>query len=195
MNRLLSLLTVLLLISLSYTHAQTFPRVAEISDPAGLEEGGWGGVIAGVDFDQDGLPEIYACNTNMVDRPNELIPKLYKFEWNPITSVWDSVWGAIAPLDSQNTWPALTWGDLDKDNKPEIYWAPVNYGLYPEVSRILVYEYPGDGSDNMGIFDGIGGFSPNATTTIVTGAGIKLRPIKFIISDPDGDNTDEFNFC
>ena len=195
MNRLLTLLTVLLLLSISFTQAQTFPRVAEISDPAGLEEGGWGGVITGVDFDGDGLPEIYACNTNMIDRPNELVPKVYKFEWNPVTSAWDSVWGATAPLQNQNTWPAFTWGDLDKDGKPEIYWAPVNYGTYPELPRILVYEYPGDGSDNMGVDDGFGGWEPNAKTTIVSGDGVNLRPLRFVIADPDGDNTDELIFA
>ncbi len=133
MNRLLTLLTVLLLLSVSYIQAQTFPRVAEISDPAGFEEGGFGGVIAGVDFDGDGLPEIYACNTNMIDRPNELIPKIYKFEWNTVTSTWDSVWGAVAHSRTQNTWPAFTWGDLDKDDKLKLYWGPVNnIGPYPE---------------------------------------------------------------
>jgi hypothetical protein len=175
--------------------AQTFPRVAEIQDPAGLEEGGFGGVIAGVDFDKDGLPEIYACNTNMVDRENELIPKIYKFEWNAVAATWDSVWGAVAPLANQNTWPAFTWGDLDKDGKPEIYWAPVNYDPYPELPRILVYEYPGDGTDNMGVDDGFGGFEPNAKTSIVPGDGQNIRPVRFVIADVDNDGVNELIFA
>ena len=157
--------------------------------------GGFGNFVAGVDFDGDGLPEIYACNTNMIDREGELVPRIYKFEWNESTSSWDSVWSATAPLDKQNTWPALAWGDLDKDGRPEIYWAPVNYSPYPDVARILVYESVGDGSDKMGVDDGFGGFLPNASTDIVAGDGINLRPIKFIVDDIDSDDTDELIFC
>jgi hypothetical protein len=157
--------------------------------------GGFGNLIAGVDFDGDGLPEIYACNTNMIDRDGELIPRIYKFEWNESTSSWDSVWSATAPLTEQNTWPALAWGDLDKDGRPEIYWSPVNYSPYPDVARILVYEYAGDGSDNMGVDDGFGGFLPNASTDIIPGDGVNLRPIKFIVDDIDNDQTDELIFC
>lgn len=174
--------------------AQLFTRTAEIKEPSG-KEWGFGGVIAGVDFDKDGKPEIYACNTNMIDRPYELIPRLYKFEWNRTTSKWDSVWSATAPLSKQNTWPGFTWGDLDKDGKPEIYWGPVNFDPYPDVARILVYEYPGDGSDNMGVSDGLGGFMPNASTNIVAGAGLNIRPIRFVIADPDADGKDELIFC
>lgn len=157
--------------------------------------GGFGNFVAGVDFDGDGLPEIYACNTNMIDRAGELIPRIYKFEWNESTSSWDSVWSTTAPYTEQNTWPAFAWGDLDKDGRPEIYWAPVNFSPYPDRARILVYEYAGDGSDNMGVDDGFGGFLPNASTDIIPGEGINLRPIKFIVDDIDGDDADELIFC
>jgi len=193
MNRLFSFLLLFTFVSLTSIQAQTFPRAFEIKDPSALERG-FGGVIAGVDFDQDGLPEIYACNTNMVDGAYELVPRIYKFELNPVTSTYDSVWGAVAPLTLQNTWPAFTYGDLDKDGKPEIYWAPVNYSPYPEVARILVYEYPGDGSDNMGVSDGLGGFLPNASTPIVTGDGVNLRPFRFLVGDPDNNNFDNLIF-
>jgi hypothetical protein len=175
-------------------NAQLFNRTAEIKEPSGLERG-FGAVVAGVDFDGDGLPEIYAVNTNMIDEPYELIPRIYKFEWNPATATWDSVWGAIAPLELQNTWPALTWGDLDKDGRPELYWAPINYSPYPELPRILVYEYPGDGSDNMGVDDGFGGFLPNAKTPILAGDGQNIRPVRMVVTDVDGDGTDELIFA
>ena len=178
--------------------AQLFTRTAEIKDPSELESG-FGGVISGVDFDQDGLPEIYACNSNFVDRPYELIPKVYKFEWNITTSTWDSVWGAVAPINIiewQNTWPGFTSGDLDNDGKPEIIWGPVNFiNTIMNPARILVYEYPGDGSDNMGVSDGLGGFVPNAFTTIVTVNNFNLRPIRFVIADPDNDGNDEIIFA
>jgi hypothetical protein len=195
MNRLFTFCTILLLLSITYVQAQTFPRTAEIKDPVALERG-FGAIVAGVDFDGDGLPEIYACNTNMVDGDYELIPRLYKFEWNLTTSTWDSVWGVVAPVELQNTWPALTWGDLDKDGKPELYWGPVNnIGTDLNPARVLVYEYPGNSSDNMGVDDGFGGFEPNAKTSIVTTPSFNLRPCKFEIADPDNDGTDELIFC
>jgi len=161
------------------------------------ECGGFGNIVADVDFDNDGKTEIYLCNSNMDDRDcGELIPRLYKFEWNGTS--WDSVWATVAPatiVELQNTWPALTWGDLDNDNKPELYWGPVNnFNTILNPARILVYEYPGDGSDNMGVSDGIGGFTPNAYTTIVNANSINLRPIKFQVADPDNDGTDELIF-
>jgi len=179
--------------------AQLFDRTAEIKDPAELESG-FGGVISGVDFDQDGLPEIYACNSNFVDRPYELIPKIYKFEWNLTTSTWDSVWGAIIPTNlvrQQNTWPSLVYADLDQDNKPEIIWLPVNYidaSINPNPARILVYEYPADGSDNMGVSDGFGGCIPNAYTTLVSLTMFDLRPTRTVIADIDQDNLQEIIF-
>lgn len=112
MNRLSYLVVFLALVFTALISAQTFTRTAEIKDPSALERG-FGAIVAGVDFDGDGLPEIYACNTNMVDGAYEVIPRLYKFEWNPVTAKWDSVWGTVAPVPLQNTWPALAWGDLD----------------------------------------------------------------------------------
>ncbi len=176
--------------------AQLFTRTAEIKEPS-KKERGFGAVVAGVDFDKDGRPEIYAINTNMVDGAYELIPRIYKFELNPNTAKWDSVWSATAPITAQNTWPALAWGDTDKDGKPELYWGIVNAlvgGIYIDAARILVYEYPGDKSDNMGVADGLGGFMPNAMTNIMPGVGNNIRPTRFIIADPDKDGKDEIIF-
>lgn len=193
MNRFHYLFVLLAFLLTTVVSAQTLPRAAEIKDPSALERG-FGAIIAGVDFDGDGLPEIYACNTNMVDGPYEVIPRLYKFEWNPTTATWDSVWGTVAPVELQNTWPALTYGDVDKDGKPEIYWGPVNnIGSDLNPARILVYEYSGSG-DAMGVDDGFGGWLPNAKTSIVTSDSYNLRPIKMVVADVDGDGTDEIIF-
>lgn len=197
MKRLFTLLPVITFILISQTFAQLMTRTALVRDPSQLERG-FGGIVAGVDFDGDGLPEIYACNTNMVDGDYELVPRLYKFEWNPVTSEWDSVWGVVSDVPLQNTWPALAWGDLDNDGKAELYWGPVNNldaSLNPNPARIIVYEYPGDGSDNMGVDNGFGGFMPNAKTSIVQTDMFNLRPIKFVIADIDGDGTDEIIFA
>lgn len=184
------------LLSVSLFAQQNLQRAFEIPT-AFYEDGGFGNVIVGVDFDGDGLPEIYACNTNMIDRPGELIPRLYKFELNPDNSSWDMVWMVESDIPLQNTWPALAWGDLDKDGRPEIYWGPVNFtdptNLNP--ARILVYEYPGDGSDNMGVDDGFGGWLPNAQWTITNQDNYNLRPIRFIVADVDGDGNDELIFA
>lgn len=197
MKRLFTLLPFISIILISQTFAQLMNRTALVRDPSQLERG-FGGIVAGVDFDGDGLPEIYACNTNMIDEPYELVPRLYKFEWNPVTSTWDSVWGVTSDVPLQNTWPALTWGDLDNDGKAEIYWGPVNNldaSINPNPARVIVYEYPGDGSDNMGVDDGFGGFLPNAKTTIVTDPMFNLRPVRFVIADIDNDGTDELIFA
>lgn len=168
-----------------------------IIPPPNYAEEGWGNLIAGVDLDEDGKVEIYAINANYVDRPGELIPKLYKFEFNGTT--WDSVWAA-ALTTPQNTWPALTWGDLDKDGKPEIIWCPVNYldssipGYVPNPERILVFELAQKGQDAMGIEDGFGGYLPNAKTAIVTENDFELRPFKAIVHDIDSDGTSEIIF-
>lgn len=175
--------------------AQLLTRTAEIKEQTGIEVGGFGNVIAGVDFDKDKKPEMYVCNVNMIDRADELIPRMYKFELDSKSGKWEEVWQTTAPLTKQNTWPAFAWGDTDKDGKPEIYWGPVNFSPYPDVARILVYEYPGDGSDNMGVADGLGGFTPNASTNIIAGAGLNIRPFRFVIADPDGDGKDELIFA
>ena len=194
MNRLSYFVVFLAFLLSIIVPAQTLTRTAEIKDPSALERG-FGAIVAGVDFDKDGLPEIYACNTNMVDGAYEVVPRIYKFEWNMTTSSWDSVWGAVAPVPLQNTWPALTWGDVDKDGRPELYWGIVN-NISTELNpaRIVVYEYPDDGTDNMGVDDGAGGFMANAKTSIVTTDNFNLRPIKLVVSDPDMDGTDEVIF-
>lgn len=159
------------------------------------EINGFGNMVVGVDFDNDGKTEIYLCNTNTVDSIDALIPRLYKFEFNG--TAWEKVWSTETDIPLQNTWPAMTWGDSDKDGKPEIYWGPVNYTdatSNPNPPRILVYEYSGTG-DDMGVPDGFGGFLPNAKTSIVTTDLYNLRPLKFILNDTDEDGQDELMFC
>ena len=63
MNRLAYLFIFITILLSVQILAQTFPRTFEIKDPSGLELA-FGNIIAGVDFDQDGMPEIYAVNAN-----------------------------------------------------------------------------------------------------------------------------------
>lgn len=197
MNRLMTLFSILLVLFVVQIQAQqTFNRTTIINSIQ-YEGNGFGGIVAGVDFDNDGNKEFYLCNTNTVDSPPEvLIPRIYKFEWNGTS--WDSVWAAVTDIPLQNTWPGLTTGDLDGDGRPELIWTPINnldLTTNPNPKRILVYEYPGDGSDDMGVSDGFGGFLPNASTTIVSQDNFELRPCRVITSDVDNDGKQEVIFC
>jgi hypothetical protein len=194
MRKIYLFLFVLLFVSSINIIAQdTFTVTDTIS--VGREVNGFGNLIAGVDFDGDGMPEIYAVNNNTVDSPDALVPRIYKFEWNGTS--WDSVWGAeLSEIPLQNTWPALTYGDIDKDGKMEVWWAPINFldaTTNPNPSRIIVFEAVGDGSDNMGV-DLLGTYIPNAQWTITDQDMANIRPHKFIISDIDNDGTDELIF-
>lgn len=172
-----------------------FERTAEIPIPEPEKnDGGIGGMISGVDLDEDGKTEIYLVNDNTYDGSTEVIPRIYKLEWNGTS--WDSVWSAVAPVSYQNTWPGLVLDDLDEDGKQEIIWGPVNATSEerPNPYRIVVYEEAGDGSDVMGVSDGNGGYDPNAKWTIVDEDGVNLRPTKFVIADIDDDGTKEIIF-
>ena len=202
MNRLLIFILALLLMSMSHLNAQeVFYRSSIIHtlsyEPGG---GGFGGFIPGYDLDEDGKIDLYACNANYVDRDGELIPKIWKFEWNENTASWDSVWGATISGQAQNTWIGFTIADLDKDGKSEIIWCPSNYpdkvGFEnPDPLRVIVFEVVGDESDDLGVADGLGGFLPNSSTTIVTDDNYNLRPISLRIVDIDSDGTDELIFA
>jgi len=176
---------------------QLFQRVAEIPLPA--NESSFGNMVSGVDFDGDGQKEIYAVNNNWDDNPltGELIPKIYKYEYNNQTESFDLVWSAVADIPLQNTWPALTTGDLDMDGKMEIIWGPVNNTGAGNANppRIMVYETAGDGSDVMGVSDGSGGYLPNAKWTITENDGENHRPFRWVVTDVDGDSQNELVMC
>ncbi len=171
-----------------------FQKAGEIPVPA-IENAGFGNVLAGVDLDGDGNPEVYAVN-NMYDLGGaESTPRIYKFEWNGTS--WDSVWSAEAPLTAQNTWPAFTYGDWDNDGKWELIWGPVNnFAAGDNPYRVLVYESKGDGSDVMGIDDGNGNYLPNAKWTILPDSSVKeqCRPFRWELTDINNDGKKELVF-
>ncbi len=174
--------------------AQTFKRVYEIPVPT-IENTGFGEFFAGVDFDGDGNVEIYAVN-NMLDQGGaELIPRIYKFEKHG--DQWDSVWSyEMITIPQQNSWGPLIHGDLDKDGKPEAIWCPANNlgSNNPNPARIIVFEYPGDGSDNMGASQ-FGGIVPNTTWTITDQDNFEVRPIRLHVCDIDNDGQNELIFA
>ncbi|MCD6099095.1 MAG: T9SS type A sorting domain-containing protein [Candidatus Marinimicrobia bacterium] len=181
----------------------SFERVQEIPVPeADLNNGGVGNIIAGVDLDGDGKKEIYVVNDNWNDGPTEVIPRIYKLEYDG--SEWQVVWKAVAPVEYQNTWPALAVADLDKDGKSEIVWGPVNsFSVEKNPYRIVVYEVKGDGSDVLGVeatdSDTLSNgekllYKPNAAWTITDQDEVNIRPTKFVITDVDNDGVDEIIF-
>ncbi|PJA96842.1 MAG: hypothetical protein CO129_04225 [Ignavibacteriales bacterium CG_4_9_14_3_um_filter_34_10] len=189
-KKLLALLTIILLSSNAFAQ-DNFSRSAVIDLPA-PNPGGVGEIVAGVDFDGDGKMEIYAVNDNWNDTPDELVPMIYKYELN--NGAWEVVWWDSLDIPLQNTWPALTSGDLDGDGKMEIIWGVVNFlnaTTNPNPSRIIVYESKGDGSDAMGADDGAGGYKPNARWNFNLADMTNMRPFKWTVTDIDNDGTQE----
>ena len=186
----------LLATTVSMAQTGSFTRVATIpNDPA--DKGGFGGIIAGVDFDNDGKLEIYTINNELDPPGSDKIPRAYKYE-DDGSGHWTLVWQTSINLPNQNSWPPLTWGDWDKDGKKEFIWGPVNAleSGNENPNRIFVFEAKGDGSDEMGVFDAASGrYLPNAQTTIFTEDGVDIRQFRWFLNDIDDDGTEELIMC
>ncbi len=183
-------LTILLFVVSSIFAVGDFTRIGTVPIPqANLNDGGIGNMISGVDIDGDGKTEMYLVNDNWNDGATEIIPRIYKLEYNGTT--WDSVWSAVAPVDYQNTWPQLKIADLDGDGKQELIWAVINAGT-GNPNRIIVYEHAT--GDAFGV-DTTGGYKPNSVWTIADADGINARPMDMIVEDIDADGVEELIFA
>ncbi len=199
MKKALSSFLILFLVvavNLIFGQQEKFLRQVTISVPA-IEVAGFGNAVSGYDLDGDGKVEIYAVNNNWDDSgPGELIPRIYKFEFDG--TKWDTVWRAQLNIPLQNTWPPLAVGDLDGDGKKEIIWGPVNFtdaATNPNPARIVVFEVKGDGSDVLGVPDGSGNYLPNAQWNMGVTDNYNLRPFRWFVQDIDNDGKEEVIFA
>ncbi len=187
----------ILVICFTFVWSQEWTRQGVIPAPEpDLNVGGIGEMISNVDLDNDGRMDVYFVSHNWTDATSEFTPRLYKMEYNG--SEWEIVWKTEYIIWRINTWPALTIGDLDNDGRPELIYGPANWTdptENPNPERLLIFEYPDDGSDNMGVDDGFGGWLPNSTFTIASEDNLNLRPFRWLTNDIDGDGTDELIFC
>ena len=166
---------------------QSFVRSALIDPPPSFGSG-FGNTVSGVDLDNDGKLEIYSINGMSDFFTGDEYPQIVKYERNG--NQWDSVWAAKLPNERQNTWGALAVGDLDGDGKLEIVWGFTNsFSQNTTPPRIVVFEANGD--DVLGISDGNGNFTPNASWNFDLAPSTNFRPVRWQIADVDSDGKQE----
>ncbi len=192
----------ILLIAFSVSFAQDEPRIERageipVPEPNVNGESGTGNMVTGVDFDEDGNTDVFVAMHNWGDGDAEMVPRLYKYE--KVDGEWTVVWSCSLKtgLDKQNTWPALSHGDLDGDGLQEIIWGPVNWATTenPNPIRIVVFEEVAEtGDDALGVADG-DNYLPNTSFPILSADNGNLRPFKFVVADVDFDDTTEVVFC
>ncbi|MBU1114246.1 MAG: VCBS repeat-containing protein, partial [Bacteroidetes bacterium] len=186
-----SLILLILLLSTSLFAQDSFVRSA-IIDPPSTYPSGFGATVSGVDLDGDGKLEIYSVDGMTDFMTGDEIPQIIKYERNG--TAWDSVWAASLPNERQNSWAALTIGDLDNDGKQEIIWGFTNsFSVNTTPPRIVVFEANGD--DVLGVSDGAGNFAPNAQWDLDLAASTNVRPLKWHAADIDGDGKQEVVFA
>ncbi|MEN8192212.1 MAG: FG-GAP-like repeat-containing protein [Bacteroidota bacterium] len=191
MMKLKSLILLTMLLAGSIFAQDTFIRSAILDAPATYPSG-FGATVAGVDLDGDGKLEIYSVDGMTDFMTGDEIPQIIKYELNGTS--WDSVWAASLPDERQNTWAALTTGDLDGDGKPEIIWGYTeSFSTNTTPDRITVFEV--DGDDVLGISDGAGNFTPNTSWNMDVPESTSMRPLKWVAFDIDEDGKEEVVFA
>jgi len=158
------------------------------------EPGGYGSILTGVDFDNDGMMDLYTVNDMWDFFNGDEIPRIYKYELEK--GHWTLRWAAETNVLAHNTWPTLSATDLDGDGLMEVTWTPVNNFVTgnEDPARILVFEQQNDSSDVMGIEDGIGKLLPNASWNFDLAPSTNFRPFNARVADFNNDGKHEFIF-
>lgn len=133
-------------------------------------------VEVGMDFDRDGRREILFATDETLSPagPAEGILDLYLYEAtgnNQYTHVWH-----FSTTEICNSFPAIAYGDIDKDGKWEIYFGVPT--VAPNTNKLFIFE-----QDAAGVF-------PSAPTLIYdfTRAGaLDFRPSGLQLDDVDND--------
>ncbi len=133
-------------------------------------------VEVGMDFDRDGRREILFATDETLSPagPAEGILDLYLYEAtgnNQYTHVWH-----FSTTEICNSFPAIAYGDIDKDNRYEIYFGVPT--VAPNTNKLFIFE-----QDAAGVF-------PSAPTLIYdfTRAGaLDFRPSGLQLDDVDND--------
>ncbi len=133
-------------------------------------------VEVGMDFDRDGRREIlFATDETLAPGgPSTGFLDIYLYEATG-NDQYSHVWH-YTTTELCNSLPALTYGDIDKDGKWEIYFgAPT---VAPSTNKLLIFEQ-----------DASGGFPANPTLIYDCGraGALDFRPSGLKLDDVDGD--------
>ncbi|SUZ80013.1 uncharacterized protein METZ01_LOCUS32867 [marine metagenome] len=152
------------------------PNFAELLDSAGL---GAQSVLAGMDFDGDGLGEIlFSIDETLAPGgpdPGKLGCYLYEADGS---GGYNHVWHFVTP-DPGNSLPGMFHGDIDGDGLHEIYFGvPPAVGANDNTWGTYIFEQNADGT-----------FPTTATLLFQYGmtSADNFRPAGYDIGDVDGD--------
>lgn len=155
---------------------------------------GYGDILTDVDFDGDGLMDLYAVNEMYDFLTGDEIPRIYKYELE--NGAWALRWSTRSSVLAQNSYPTLTATDFDNDGLMELTWTPINNFVTgnEDPARIIVFEQAADSSDVMGIDNGDGTFAPNASWNFDLAPSTNFRPFSAEVADFNNDGQQEFVF-
>ncbi len=137
-------------------------------------------ILVGMDFDRDGKREILFTTDETLapggPDPGYLEVFLYENDGNDnYTHVWH-----YTHTDASNSLPPLTYGDIDNDGNPEIYFGVPTIGNDPV--DVFIFE-----ADENGVFP----TEPTLTLIITEDGAADFRPSGFVIDDIDDDGKKE----
>lgn len=134
-------------------------------------------VEVGMDFDRDGRREILFATDETLSPggPSEGFLDLYLYEAtgnDQYTHVWHYTMTEIS-----NSFPAIAYGDIDKDGKTEIYFGVPT--VAPSTNKLFIFE-----QDAAGAFPA----APTLVYDFARAGALDFRPSGFHLDDVDKDD-------